>query len=71
MTFSMIMQLWNTDIPVIVLHDADLTENYIHIFQWSLEHELMYFTGKLVYLIILTSVQLAVNIQFMTNLVAL
>ena len=30
-------------------------------FQWSLEREFMYFAGKLVYLIVLPSNQLAIN----------
>ena len=60
MTFYMIMQLWNTNIPVIVSCDADMTGNTCT-FQWSLEREFMYFAGKLLYLIVLASVQLAVK----------
>ena len=33
------------------------------IFQWSLEQEFMYFAGKLVYLIVLPSNQLAINFK--------
>ena len=56
MTFRMIMQLWNTNTPAIVSRDADLTENYMYI---SMKFG-MYFAGKLVYLIVLASNQLAV-----------
>ena len=45
MTFRMIAQLWNTNTPVIVSCDADLTENYmyismkfrtgVHVFGWE------------------------------------
>ena len=31
MTFRVIAQLWNTNTPVIVSRDADLTENYMYI----------------------------------------
>ena len=31
MTFCVIAQLWNTNTPVIVSCDADLTENYMYI----------------------------------------
>ena len=31
MTFRMIVQLWNTNTPVIVSRDADQTENYMYI----------------------------------------
>ena len=31
MTFRMIVQLWNTNTPVIISRDADLTENYMYI----------------------------------------
>ena len=61
MTFRMIAQLWNTNTPAIVSCDADLTENYMYIFQLSLEREFMYFARKLVYLIVRASNQLAVN----------
>ena len=60
MTFCMIVQLWNTNTPAFISCDADQTENYMYIFQWSLEREFMYFAEKLVYLIVRLNNQLAV-----------
>ena len=56
MMFRMIDQLWNTNTPAIVSRDADLTENYMYI-----SMKFRYFAGKLMYLIVLASNQLAVN----------
>ena len=63
MTFRMIVQLWNTITPAIVTCNADLTD----IFRWSLEREFMYFAGKLVYLIIRASNQLAVSKRILSK----
>ena len=60
MTFRMIVQLWNTNTPAIVSRDADLTENYMYI-SMKFGMEFVYFAGKLVFLILLASVQLAVS----------
>ena len=60
MTFHVIMQILNTIAQAIVSTDAYLTRT-AWTFQWSLERELVYFTGKLVYLTALASVQLAVT----------
>ena len=51
----MIVQLWNTNTPAIVSRDADPTENYMYI-----SMKFKYFAGKLMYLIVLASNQLAV-----------
>ena len=56
MTFCMIAQLWNTNTQAFVSCDTDLAENYMYI-----SIKFMYFTGKLVYLIVLPSNQLAIN----------
>ena len=61
MRFWIFMQLWNTNTPVFVSSDADL-KGITCIFQWSLEREFMYFDGKLMFLIVLASVQIAVNL---------
>ena len=53
--FRMIEQLWNTNTPAIVSGDADMTENYMYI-----SIKFRYFAGKLMYLIVLASNQLAV-----------
>ena len=55
----MIVQLWNTNNPVIVLRDADLTETPCT-FQWILEREYMYFAGNVLYLNVLASAQFAI-----------
>ena len=50
-TFSMILQLWNTNTPVIVSCDADLAEAWF-IFQSIWERRFMYFARKFVNLIV-------------------
>ena len=62
LTFCMIAQLQNTNTPAIVSCDADLTENYMYI-SMSLQRDSMYFGGKLVYLIVRASNQLAVSVS--------
>ena len=54
MTFRMIGQLWNTNTPVIVSCDADLTENYMYI-------SMKFRTGVHVFCWEVASNQLAVN----------
>ena len=56
MTFHMTVQ----HTPAIFSRDADLTET-LCIFQWILERHFMYFAGKLVYPIVLASVQFAIS----------
>ena len=58
MMFRMIEQLWNTNTPAIVSREADLIENYMYI-----SMKFRYFAGKLMYLIVLASNQLAVSIM--------
>ena len=48
-------------IPQRLLHVTPTWQRTTCIFQWSLEREFMYFPGKLVYLIVRASNQLAVN----------
>ena len=57
MMFRMIEQLWNTNTPAIVSREADLTENCMYI-----SMKFGYFAGKLMYLIVLASNQLAVKL---------
>ena len=54
--FRMIEQLWNTNTPAFISRYADLTENYMYI-----SMKFRYFAGKLMYLIVLASNQLAVK----------
>ena len=56
--FLMIEQLSNTNTPAIVSRDADLTENFMYI-----SMKFRYFAGKLMYLIVLASDQLAVKLS--------
>ena len=56
-TFRMIVQL-PSDCFTWRRPDRELL---VYVFQWSLEREFMYFAGKLVYLIVLASDQLAVT----------
>ena len=59
MMFCLIVQLWNTNTQAIVSYGADLTENYMFI-SMKFRTGVHVFAGKLVYLIVLTSVHLAV-----------
>ena len=61
MTFRMIMQLWNTNTQAIVSSDADLTENYMYI-SMKFGTGVLFFAGKLVYLIVLAFVQIDMSV---------
>ena len=63
MMFRMIEQLWNTNTLAIVSPDPDLTEIYMY---FSMKFR--YFAGKLMFLIVLASNQLAVIIGSMFSL---
>ena len=65
MTLRMITQLWNTNTTAIVSCDADLRENYMYI-SMKFRTGVMYFAGKLVYLIVRASNQLAVKEDVLT-----
>ena len=56
------VQLWNTNTPAFVSCDADLTENYMYI-SMKFGTGVMYFAGKLVYLIVRLSNQLAAELN--------
>ena len=58
----MIVQLWNTNTTAIVSRDAGLTKNYMYI-SMKFGTVVMYFAGRLVYLIVLAYVQLAVIVS--------
>ena len=60
MTFRMIVQLWNTNTSAFVSCDADLAENYMYI-SMKFGTGVHVFAGKLVYLIVLPSNQLAIK----------